>query len=137
MRSESLDRNRSGRLTCLATVLLVRVGLSLIGLPRLHRALGRAANTRARWTGIRLFQQEPQGLASRIAEVSAFCPARLVCLEQSMALWFLLRCRGAAAKLQIGIQPLPFSAHAWVELDGEIVNEDPDYVRSFVLLSHA
>ena len=47
------------------------------------------------------------------------------CLEESLALWWLLGRRGIASQLRIGIkkQSQKFEAHAWVELGGAPLNE--------------
>jgi hypothetical protein len=37
--------------------------------------------------------------------------------------------------LRLGVQPYPFSAHAWVELDGEPVGDSPDSIALFRPLS--
>jgi len=47
------------------------------------------------------------------------------CLQRSAATTCLLRRQGVAAELVIGAQLLPFRAHAWVEVDGKIVNDKP------------
>ena len=47
------------------------------------------------------------------------------CLERSAATACLLRSRGVAAELVIGAQHTPFKAHAWVEVDGRVVNDRP------------
>jgi hypothetical protein len=61
-----------------------------------------------------------------------FYPGRARCLEQSLALYVLLRRRGVAAALRIGVQPYPFSAHAWVELNGVPLSERPEAIQQFV-----
>jgi hypothetical protein len=48
------------------------------------------------------------------------------CLQRSAVTACLLRSRGVPAHLVIGAQRLPFRAHAWVEVDGEVVNERPN-----------
>jgi Transglutaminase-like superfamily len=48
-----------------------------------------------------------------------------LCLQRSAAAVCLLRQHGAAAQLVIGAQQLPFKAHAWVEVDGQVVNDRP------------
>lgn len=50
------------------------------------------------------------------------------CLLRSSATVCLLRRHGVAAALLIGAQEIPFRAHAWVEVDGQVVNDKP-YVR--------
>jgi hypothetical protein len=62
-------------------------------------------------------------IARRLAIAAAFYPRRALCLEQSLALYVLLRRSGLSATLQIGVQPMPFYAHAWVEADGRAINE--------------
>jgi hypothetical protein len=37
----------------------------------------------------------------------------------------LLRRHGVAAEMVIGAQRLPFKAHAWVEVSGQVVNDKP------------
>ncbi len=69
--------------------------------------------------------------AYHVAVAAAFFPGRAVCLEQSLALYLLLRRRGVPAELRLGVQAYPFYAHAWVELDGEPVNEDRETVDKF------
>jgi hypothetical protein len=51
----------------------------------------------------------------------------VLCLQRSAATVCLLRSYGVRAQLAIGAQPLPFKAHAWVEIDGCVVN-DKSYV---------
>lgn len=47
------------------------------------------------------------------------------CLEESLALWWLLGRQGIAAELRIGVrkQGEKFEAHAWVEREGTALNE--------------
>ena len=49
----------------------------------------------------------------------------VLCLERSAVTTCLLRQHGVAAKLVIGAQQKPFRAHAWVEVDGRVVNDKP------------
>ena len=50
------------------------------------------------------------------------------CLQRSAATTYLLKRNGVPARLVIGAQQLPFKAHAWVEVNQEVVN-DKTYVR--------
>lgn len=52
----------------------------------------------------------------------------VLCLQRSAATTCLLKQHGLAARMMIGAQPLPFRAHAWVEVDGAVVNDKP-YMR--------
>jgi hypothetical protein len=73
-------------------------------------------------------------IAGRVAAVAAFFPGRVLCLEQSLALYWLLRLQGVAAKLRFGVHPAPFTAHAWIEYEGVPVNEDDDRIRELLPL---
>lgn len=50
-----------------------------------------------------------------------------LCLQRSAALTCLLKRHGVPAQMVIGAQQMPFKAHAWVEVDGCVVN-DKSYV---------
>lgn len=50
------------------------------------------------------------------------------CLQRSAATTCLLRQCGVPAEMIIGAQQLPFKAHAWVEVEGQVVNDKP-YMR--------
>lgn len=56
------------------------------------------------------------------------------CLVRSMALTSLLRRNGVDAELCIGIQDLPFTAHAWVEWGGCALNESLQECRRYVVI---
>jgi hypothetical protein len=49
------------------------------------------------------------------------------CLQRSAATSCLLKSHGIFAQMVIGAQQMPFKAHAWVEVDGRVVN-DKSYV---------
>ena len=48
-----------------------------------------------------------------------------LCLQRSAATACLLKESGVPAQMVIGAQQLPFRAHAWVEVDGMVVNDKP------------
>jgi Transglutaminase-like superfamily len=47
----------------------------------------------------------------------------VLCLQRSAAAACLLRDNGVPAELVIGAQHMPFRAHAWVEVQGCVVND--------------
>jgi hypothetical protein len=53
----------------------------------------------------------------------AFYPKRALCLQRSSVLVKMLRRRGVPGHMIIGAQKLPFKAHAWVEVNGEVIND--------------
>ena len=54
-------------------------------------------------------------------------PYQSKCLLESLALWYLLRRNGHDADLVLGARTLlgPLEAHAWVELEGKVLNDGP------------
>ena len=71
-------------------------------------------------------QAESAALTARMVRSAAYrtwgAPA---CLEQSLALWWLLARQGIASSVRIGARKTvqKFEAHAWVECDGLALNE--------------
>ena len=51
-----------------------------------------------------------------------------LCLQRSAATICLMRDRGIPAQLVLGSLLVPFRAHAWVEVEGRVVNDKP-YMR--------
>jgi hypothetical protein len=52
-------------------------------------------------------------------------PKEVLCLQRSAATACLLRKYAISAQLVIGSCQMPFRAHAWVEVDGRVVNDKP------------
>ena len=49
------------------------------------------------------------------------------CLQRSVVATRLLKKSGIKSCLVIGYRPTPFLSHAWVEVDGRVVNDSPVY----------
>jgi len=67
-----------------------------------------------------------------VERAAAVFPGRARCLEQSITLFTILRHAGIPADLRIGAQALPFTAHAWVELNGQALNADTEELSLLV-----
>ena len=52
----------------------------------------------------------------------------VLCLQRSAATACLLKHYSVPAQMMIGAQQMPFKAHAWVEVQGQVVNDKP-YMR--------
>jgi hypothetical protein len=57
-----------------------------------------------------------------------------LCLQRSAATACLLREYGFPAQLVIGAQQMPFKAHAWVEVEGRVVNDKPYMHEMYAVL---
>jgi hypothetical protein len=49
----------------------------------------------------------------------------VLCLQRSAATALLLRRYGWRSEMVIGAQVIPFKSHAWVEVEGTVVNDKP------------
>ena len=57
-----------------------------------------------------------------------------LCLQRSAATACLLKSYGVPAQMVIGAQLMPFRAHAWVEVDGRVVNDKPYAAEVYTVL---
>ena len=72
-----------------------------------------------------------KGTEWRVAMAAAFYPGRAQCLERSLVLYYALRRQGVPVRYCHGVQPSPLISHAWVEYQGEVINDVPERVNEF------
>jgi len=58
----------------------------------------------------------------------------VLCLQRSAATACLLRKYGVQAQMVIGAQQIPFKSHAWVEVEGSVVNDKPYMAEMYAVL---
>jgi hypothetical protein len=135
-------RRKLVRLQALSAEQRVVVFSSLFLVPAtqvsLHiRGFSRTARTLARWSRRSPVPSDPEA-ARECAEAVNLVAGRAVvgarCLGGSLVLWFILRRRGTDAELVIGADAPrrgELAAHAWVEVAGVPVNDEPDVRERF------
>lgn len=64
-------------------------------------------------------------LCNAVHRACVWYPKKTLCLQRSAVTTCLLRSCGMPALMKIGVRPMPFLAHAWVEVDGSVVNDWP------------
>lgn len=69
-----------------------------------------------------------QRICAAVDMASIWYWKEVLCLQRSAATACLLKEFGVPAQMVIGAQQMPFRAHAWVEVDGCVVNDKP-YMR--------
>lgn len=57
-----------------------------------------------------------------------------LCLQRSAVTACLLKRYGVRAQMVIGAQQTPFRSHAWVEVDGRVVNDKPYTPEMYAVL---
>lgn len=124
------------------SALSVAVALGAAALLVQLRGLKRAARTVWRIAGDVPTRPKPAfpsqfaaGRARAIARVADRMVPMPRCLPRALLLAALLRRRGVAAELCLGTRVRgPFDAHAWVEIEGEPVNEADDLGTAYCTL---
>lgn len=107
-------------LLALAILGIVDIALALRGFPGVHRLVKR----------FRVAERNIVQEHERERIVAAFEAARRLyfkrvkCLHGSAAAVCFLRLRRVPAQLTVGVRPMPFASHAWVEVDGEALLAD-------------
>lgn len=66
-----------------------------------------------------------QVLSAAVEVACTYYCHRVKCLQRSVVCREMLRRHGFRAEVVVGVQQFPFYAHAWVELDGAVVNDFP------------
>jgi hypothetical protein len=61
-------------------------------------------------------------------------PKEVLCLQRSAATACFLRKSGIPARMIIGARRMPFKAHAWVEVNGNVVNDKPYTPEMYAVL---
>lgn len=95
------------------------------------------AYSRARHTPANLSEEEAFEMAQAVSHMidiaARYGLYRAKCLCRSLVLVRMLRNRGLTGDLVLGarIEDEKFGAHAWVNLDGQVVNDRPDVAGKF------
>jgi hypothetical protein len=106
---------------------LVRWSLRLRGYGKTFTSLQERVRFEANKTESELaLREEVQSTCRMVRAALRYSLSQYTCLEESLTLWYLLRKEGIPACLRIGVRKEgeKFEAHAWVEHDGEALNQD-------------
>jgi hypothetical protein len=69
-----------------------------------------------------------------VEEACVWYYKRAFCLQRSAVCTWMLRRQGVPAELVVGFRPVPIDSHAWVEVEGKVVNDRPQYQKFFRVL---
>ena len=140
-RLASLDRARRRLLIeAAASIALVWAGLRVLPFLNLMRLLDR-------WAALPIARRREPANPNAVASVTwavttasaRFPPA--TCLIQALAAAAMLRRRGLACQLRIGVRArgcaggAPIDAHAWVECEGRIAIGDVDHLSELAVMA--
>jgi hypothetical protein len=127
-----LNRTRYALLVLRALWEIVRYDLVNVtfGFRRIHRQVAQQA------VANRTFPAETERrVCDAVCLAACFYWRPVRCLQRSIAATRLLRTYGVNGRLVIGYRAAPFLSHAWVEVDGRVVNDSPAYKERLHVLS--
>jgi hypothetical protein len=73
------------------------------------------------------------GVCRAVNYACVFYPKQVLCLQRSFVTTYLLRKSGVSAQMVLGAQKLPFKAHAWVEVNGQAINERSNVQETYAV----
>ncbi|HKZ80591.1 MAG TPA: lasso peptide biosynthesis B2 protein [Pyrinomonadaceae bacterium] len=111
------------RLTSIAAffeLTLVDLMLKVGGFRALHRVVKHwpIANKKD------LIPEAVQQTSKAVDRAATYYPKHALCLQRSAVAACLLRSHGVPAQMVIACRKIPFKGHAWVEVGGEVVNDN-------------
>jgi Transglutaminase-like superfamily/Coenzyme PQQ synthesis protein D (PqqD) len=74
-------------------------------------------------------------ICSAVEKACVWYPKKALCLQRSAVTTCILRSYGIPAHLVVGVRPMPFLAHAWVEAEGSVVNDFPNVSKFYRMLT--
>jgi hypothetical protein len=80
-------------------------------------------------TGLR--DAELPAVCDAVHAAAVWYPKQTLCLQKASVTTSLLRQHGFPADMKIGVRKQPFHAHAWVEVDGEVVGDHQNVRKYF------
>lgn len=125
-----LLRLRLYTLTAFLGIATINLVLRILGFYRLCEAI-------KTWpVNERVLGLEPKKqVCEAVQKAASWYPRQSVCLQRSAVATCLLRQSGVAADLVIGCRKIPFGAHAWVEVAGEVANDKRQVQEFYKVLS--
>jgi hypothetical protein len=117
--------------------LAIRLGFAFAGVPRTRRALDRWAESRA------VPVQDPLAVVRSAVRLQSIVNRTThsggTCLVRSLTLRGILKRRGLDAQLRIGVRKsaAAMEGHAWLEISGAPINEDPAVTSTYVVFAGA
>jgi len=122
-----INANTLAALLLLATADIV---LKLTGFSTLHRTVKQWPLANRRPNSARIMET-----CNIVDRACTWHPRQELCLQRSVVAACLLRSFGVRAEMVIGVHKMPFYGHAWVEVEGKVVNDHKNVQTFFHVLS--
>jgi hypothetical protein len=128
--AESL-REKISTLGAFLGLALIDLVVGIAGFSRFYRLVAAFPMRRGRSADL----GEARRVCVTVNRAATYYFKRAWCLQRSATSVCLLRRRGFAAELVIGAQKMPFTAHAWVEVNGQVLNDFQTVRKRYVVLT--
>lgn len=79
-------------------------------------------------------KEQENSIAYELNVACFYFPFRIKCLEWAVAYVKLGHSKGFKCNLQIGVQNMPFMAHAWVQTVNGVVSDDPNLPKNLAVI---
>ena len=76
-------------------------------------------------------EAELPAVCEAVHSAAVWYPKQTLCLQKASVTTSLLRQHGFPADMKIGVRKQPFHAHAWVEVDGQVVGDHQNVRKYF------
>lgn len=80
---------------------------------------------------------ETSSMVAAVRRAARHHPGRIACLEEAIAVVVLAALRGRTVTWCVGARLMPYTAHAWVEVEGKPVGQPSSPERPYLLLLRA
>lgn len=107
---------------------LASIAVRVIAFKRLHRFVRRWPVSPLRW------RPSAETIRNAVDTASRFALVPVQCLERALVAACLFRLFGHKAEFVIGVRRTPFYAHAWVELDGEVMTDTRERIAELAVV---
>ena len=127
-------RERSRLLQASLALVAISGGVRVLGYRRTRALLARRnLSGRTACLAVSHVEQTVSGLAWSVSATAHHAPFTTTCLHRTLTLWLLLRHRGIDSEVRVGTTRTQegIHAHAWLERDGVILNDDADVAERF------
>lgn len=105
------------------------LGLGLFDIVLSYRSLETLCSAVRSWPAKSLHVVNESTVIAQVScavdRASVWYPKKALCLQRSAVTTCLLRQHGIRAYMVVGVRAMPFLAHAWVEVEGRVINDFP------------
>jgi hypothetical protein len=108
------------------------ITLKLFGFGAARRLVTKVPIATRRW------DEKAVTVATRAVDLACvYSPRKIQCLERAAVMTRILRRKGVPAYLVIGVRPIPFNGHAWVEINGNVAYGGIDGMKHYQIIDRA